>query len=388
MVTAAAIQHPQRYQTRLVQQGIKLDKDIISRLRELNVPNAWISHPLMDDLDDLLLSTVPEHRRRMYETIKEGFNDLQTRAITTDDYRHYCSVISSLIAELVGRDSRAADMAERLFEQGDELANHCSNVSYLAINIGMNLESYIIKERHNPSIRIAKDLTSLGVGAMLHDMGKLQCDPEVLRQHEFSKPRHEEYAHHARTGYEMLRERINPVASTIALHHHQRWDGAGWPDMTALTRGRHTGGFSGHQIHVFARIVAAANAFDNLTNPPDDHKRPGIYALHRFQSPEMASRFDPVVLDAMLRYLPPFPTGVQVFLNDGRMAAVTGLNADQPCRPKVRYIDEMADGKDVDLTQHPELRIDESQGLAVGKWLYDLPPRRAAMDASMADTIV
>jgi HD-GYP domain-containing protein (c-di-GMP phosphodiesterase class II) len=388
MITAAAIQHPHRYLTRLVQQGVKLDHETIRRLIELKVPHAWISHPLMDDLDDRLLSNVPERRRGMYETIKKGFNDLQNRAITTDDYRHYCGVISSLVNELVGRDGRAADMAERLFDEGDELSNHCSNVAYLAVNIGMHLESYIIRERQNTAVRIAKDLTSLGVGAMLHDMGKLQCDPAIRAQHEFSTPKHATYPEHARAGYEMLRERINPVASTIALHHHQRWDGTGFPDMTAITRGRHTGGFSGHKIHIFARIVAAANVFDNLTNPPEGPIRPGIYALHRFQSPEMASRFDPVVLDAMLRYLPPFPTGVQVFLNDGRMAAVSALNPDQPCRPKIRYIDEMADGQDVDLTEHLELHISESQGVSVERWLYHLPSKQEAMEAALADTIV
>ncbi len=384
MVTAAPVQHPQQHSTRLIQMGVKLDQGIIDRMRDLEVGQAWVCHPLMDDLDDILMSKIPEQRRAIYDTVKQGFNDLQGRTITTDDYKHYCGVISSMISELLGRDGRAGDMAERLFEDGDELAGHCANVAYLSVNVSMHLESYIIRERTSAKPSTAKDLTSLGVGAMLHDLGKLQSDPEVKHQHELGREHHEEYGEHAKLGFDMLRDKINPVASTIALHHHQRWNGQGWPDMTRITQGRCQGGFSGHKIHIFARIVAVANAFDNLTDPPGGPKRPGLYALHSLQTPEMASRFDPIVLDAFLRYLPPFPTGAQAVLSNGRLAAVSGLNPDQPCRPKIRYLDGDTDGKDVDLTDHPELTIEESQGLAVGRWLYDLPPKAEALDAAMA----
>ena len=252
----------------------------------------------------------------------------------------------------------------------------------------MHLEDYIIRERGSAAPHIARDLTSLGVGAMLHDIGKLNEDGRLRDQHQFTDDLDDDYADHVMDGYLLLRQRVNPVAAAIALHHHQRWDGAGWPDMTALTHGRHRGPFSGRRIHIFARIVAAANAFDNLTDPPDGPKRPGIYALHTLQREDIAIRFDPIVLDAMLRYLPPFPTGAQVFLSNGREAAVTAMNPNQPCRPSVRYIDNYADGTDLDLTRHPELDIVESQGLAVGKWLFHLPPRRSAFEAAFAESVL
>ncbi len=388
MVTAVPIGHPHRYETHLVQANIRLDRRAINRLKELKVPHAWVCHPLMEDLDGLIGSRVPDSRRAIYDTIKRGFNELQHRAITVDDYRRYCNVISTLIGELLGRDAKIADLAERLFTEGDELSSHCSNVAYLAVTIGMHLEDYIIGERPSAAPHIARDLTSLGVGAMLHDIGKLSGDGHLRDQHQFADSLDDDYADHVMSGYLLLRERVNPVAAAIALHHHQRWDGAGFPDMTGLTHGRHHGPFSGRRIHIFARIVSAANAFDNLTHPADGPRRPGIYALHRLQSEEMAIRFDPVVLDALLRYLPPFPTGAQVFLSNGREAAVTAMNPNQPCRPTVRYIDDYADGADLDLTRHPELDIVESQGLAVGDWLFHLPPRRNAFDAAMRESVV
>lgn len=374
MVTAAPVLHPRRAATRLVERGVMLTEPILRRIVELKVPFIWTQHPLLEDLDGIVLSKVPEHRREIYDTIKHGFDDLQSHVITTDDYRRYSEVISQLTKELVGRDARAGDMAERLFEEGFDLAGHSANVAYLAVTVGMHLETYIVPQRRHSNFSKARDLTSLGVGAMLHDIGKIRCCAEVRRQHELSPNRHMEYEGHVRAGYEILQGSINPVARTIALNHHQRWDGSGWPDMSRMTHGRFLGGFQGRNIHVFARIVAAANLFDNLT-AGGPIGRPALYALHAMQSERFRSWFDPMVLDAFLRYVPPFPTGTMVTLSDGRQAAVTAINPSQPCRPTVRPIDVSSDGEDINLDDCPTLHIREAQGVDVTDWLYELPPR-------------
>ncbi len=385
-ITAAPVPHPRRPATHLVEADVKLTQGTIRRLKQLGVAHAWTKHPLVEDLDRLILSEIPERRRAIYDTLKNGFNELQDRAITTDDYRHYSSVIASLISELLGRDARAGDLAERLFQEEDELSGHCANVAYLAINVGMHLERYVARLRRRAGPSTARDLTSLGVGAMLHDIGKLQCHRDVRKQHTLSNKKHADYSKHVIAGFEMLRHKINPVATTVALHHHQRWDGAGWPNMAELTHGRFSGGMKGQRIHVFARIVAAANTFDHLTTRPDSTKRPAVFALHTMQSEKLAPAFDPIVLDAFLRFLPPFPTGVEVVLSDDRLAAVTEINTSHPCRPKVRPLDDNTDGSEIDLSTQADLAIQESQGFDVSRWLYELPPRSEAQAAAMAES--
>ena len=374
--------HPQRSATRLVQADVTLTDELIARIIQLHVPHAWVKHPLLKDLDGLILSQVPEQRRAIYDTIKAGFDQLQNRVITTNDYQRYRKVIAALITELLGRTGKAGDLAERLFNDGDELASHCSNVAYLAVTVGMQLESYVVRQRGRGISPETRDLTSLGVGAMLHDLGKLKSPREARVQHENSIQRHPEYARHTLDGYEILRHRINPLASTIALHHHQHWDGHGWPDMTNLTHGRHIGGLRGPKIHIFARIVAVANAFDNLCTRPDRTVLPAIFALHSLQTDRFRGQFDPTVLDAFLRYLPPFPTGAEVILSDNRVAAVTSINPDQPCRPKVRPLGDESDGADIDLLHHPDLYIRESQGHDVTRWLYELKSRSETLRAT------
>lgn len=98
----------------------------------------------------------------------------------------------------------------------------------------------------------------LELAAPMHDMGKIGIPDAILRKP--GKLDAQEWAimkTHSRTGYEILRKSEAPVfqlAATIALRHHERWDGTGYPD-----------GLSGEQIPEAARIVAVADVFDALS---------------------------------------------------------------------------------------------------------------------------
>lgn len=389
MCVAAPVLHPRQCTTRLVAEGMTLDAEMIARMKELGVTTAWVKHPLTADLDELLNNKVPETRRAIFETVKRGFDDLQNRVITVADYAQYRRTIADLVEELIGKAGRAGAMAERLFnDEENELAGHCANVAFLAVTVGMHLDAYVVRNRDHVNPGEARDLTSLGVGAILHDIGKLAQLEPLRNLHETGEDLPPEYYQHVVKGFEMLRSEINPVAFAIALHHHQRWDGAGWPDMEQLTSGRYNGGFSGRQIHIFARIVAAANVFDNLTSPPDAERRPAIFGLHQLRSNRFEGAFDPVVLDAFLRHVPPFPTGAEVILSDGRPAVVVGLSTEQPCRPTVRPLEDNEAGRDINLLDAPELFIRESQGVDVSEWLYTLSTRHEAYTAAMSDTVL
>ena len=258
VTVAVAVPHPQRPDTCLLRANVPLTDKLIRRLGELGIPHIWVKHDLLGDLASRINRAIPERRRRIFEAVSNGFDALQDRVITTADHAHYCEVIGELICDLLEDSSQVGVLAERLFGEGDELCAHCANVAYLAVTIGMHLEGYILQQRGGTRACPTRELCHLGVGALLHDIGKLGWDKELQKQHATTPCPHDDYRSHADEGFRMLRNRVNALAGTVALHHHQRWDGAGWPDMTALTRGRHRGPFSGRRIHIFARIVAAA----------------------------------------------------------------------------------------------------------------------------------
>ena len=106
-------------------------------------------------------------------------------------------------------------------------------------------------------------LKSLGLGALLHDIGKLQLPPWVLRIAPQSRNRHEEsaYRRHVELGVEMCaRLGISEAVVVDAVRcHHERIDGSGFPASLV-----------GEAIPLAARVVAIANRYDELVHGSDE----------------------------------------------------------------------------------------------------------------------
>ena len=100
-------------------------------------------------------------------------------------------------------------------------------------------------------------MRTLYIGGLLHDVGKIGVDDTVLRKE--GKLTEEEYAQiklHPELGRQILAD-LKPLQEVlpIVLHHHERWDGNGYPD-----------GIAGEEIELTARITAVADAYDAMTS--------------------------------------------------------------------------------------------------------------------------
>lgn len=106
--------------------------------------------------------------------------------------------------------------------------------------------------------------TTIAIGAFLHDIGKLAIDEALLNKSEALTP--QEYAvikHHTVYGADILTRYVwLPDVALLAYHHHERWDGEGYPDRLA-----------GEAIPPGARIIAIADAFDAMTSDRCYQKR-------------------------------------------------------------------------------------------------------------------
>jgi putative two-component system response regulator len=130
--------------------------------------------------------------------------------------------------------------------------------------------------------------------APLHDVGKLGISDAILLKPGKLTP--SEYAtmqEHVTIGAEILagsRSKLLQLAKEIALTHHERWDGSGYP-----------AGLKGEQIPISGRIVAVADVFDALTHHrPYKHAWPVVDALaelHRLSS----HHFDPQIVERLKR---------------------------------------------------------------------------------------
>lgn len=100
-------------------------------------------------------------------------------------------------------------------------------------------------------------IDALKVGGPLHDIGKLALDPDLLRKAGPLEPAElDQIRTHPERGAEMLigDDKLQEAVVCV-LHHHERWDGGGYPH-----------GLAGEEIPVEARILAVADAYDAMTS--------------------------------------------------------------------------------------------------------------------------
>ena len=135
----------------------------------------------------------------------------------------------------------------------------------------------------------------------------------------------------------------------------------------------------GDEIHIFSRIIAAANVLDNLMISTAGERLPVVAGLSKFAGERFDGWFDPTIRDLMIRRIPPFPIACMVRLSDHRIAVVVTPNFKQPCRPSVRIIDESADSAQlVDLDEQRDVHIVECAGERVDAYLFDLDEFKTA----------
>lgn len=139
-----------------------------------------------------------------------------------------------------------------------------------------------------------EEVKLIEMAAPLHDMGKIAIPDAVLLKP--GRLNDEELAvmrRHPRIGHELLsgsQNRFIQVGALIALRHHERYDGSGYPD-----------GLVGDAIPLEARIVAVADVFDALISPRPYKEAWTLDATLAYLYAQRGRLFDPRVVDALLR---------------------------------------------------------------------------------------
>ncbi|MFN9745067.1 MAG: HD-GYP domain-containing protein [Betaproteobacteria bacterium] len=207
------------------------------------------------------------------------------------------------------------DIGIRLVTGGvDRSASHALNVGVISLLIGRSLGL------------ADADLVDLGVGALMHDVGKLEVADRFRHAEDGFNPNElAAYRDHVAKGVAVgQRMGISAGALRVLAQHHEHVDGTGFPLKLA-----------GERITLAARVVALINRYDNLCNP---QSRTPPLTPHEAVSVLFAqgrNRFDPVVLNTFIRMMGVYPAGSLVQLTDDRFALVVGVNSTRPLKPRV-----------------------------------------------------
>jgi len=235
----------------------------------------------------------------------------------------------------------------------DRNAAHALNVTIVSLMLARQIE--LPREQ----------LLDLGVGALLHDIGKSAL-PDRVRQarDDFTSTEAALYRDHVAQGLVLGRRMgLAADAQLVIAQHHELADGTGFPSALMLAR-----------MALPARIVAMVNKYDNLCNgaTPAQSLTPHEALSKMFA--QCRSKYDEALLNAFIKLMGIYPPGSVVQLSDERFAMVMNVNANNPLKPRVLVFDPHVPADEalhLDLAHQPALGIRRSLRNA------QVPPRAA-----------
>lgn len=377
MVLARPIAVPAEPARRLLDRDAEVPADLIPHLQQLGIEEIWVRCRDLDFLEELLVDDVGSHRRELYFQVRSNFERIMGQATVELDLTLFQESIAGLFDAL-----QSVPNGDRLLGKIDAFDNylmsHSTNVCYVAMLVGMKLRRYIAQEAEASWGSDGRDLRLLGLGCLLHDIGKMRISPEILNKPGKLTP--EEFGLiklHPVYGYEILKGQTPEVVADIALNHHQRWDGKGYP---ALPDAR-TGGYAplaGKEISIFSRIAEIADIYDAATSKRCySDAKPPVQVLHEMRT-WCAGAFDPIVEQAFYEVIPAFPIGSQVTLSNGLEAVVVDFNPRHPVSPKVQCV-RTPSGEHIDAPAREEIDLAtccDVEIASIGK--HDVRPYLAA----------
>ena len=375
MTLAMPVFHPACEDLVLLNASYTLDRKVIHRLDDFDVTHCWIRFPDLEELEGRANEGINRGHISLYQALSGSVDELERRVEVKVNLYKYKKAVRHMLTEIVA-DPEHEIITHQLADCGPLLSGHLANTCYLSLLIGAHLSGYLRSQRSTLPSDVAENTGQLGLGALLHDISKLNMPDEMQNKSILSpEAAMPEYQMHVRASYEEVREHASLTAAQIALNHHQRFDGSGFPELEHRDD-RPPQTQRGNGIHIFNRIVAVVDTFDHLLCP-DGHYVPTIVALCAIKSERFAGWFDPVVVETLLRLVPVFMIGSLVTLSDGTEAVIVANHPEAPCKPSVKLLNgpiceanTRVRGRQLDLRMCPHLEIAVVDGFDVRPYLF------------------
>ncbi len=345
----------------LLRAGIRVSDSYRQSLQRVGITSVWIDDGLSEGIEPLeAVAEATKHRARIaiHSALSEVSASVATGGALSDDTSREMTTVAELIVGDVEGNVHSALALNDLANADAYTLKHSLAVTTLGLSIGLRvMRKYgwidIHGERHFDGIE--DRLVVLGVGLLLHDIGKLAVPAEILQKPgPLTDEEWQAMRAHPTLGFKMLikAEGISPLARAVVRSHHERWNGKGYPD-----------GKSGEDIHQFARIAAAADVFDALTSNRCYRRAMPIHEGYDFVAAQGGRDFDPDVVDVFRSSVAPYPQGTAVRLSDGCGGLVKKVRQGSEAikYPVVRVVTDAAGAlvppRDVDLFREPGLTI-------------------------------
>jgi len=247
--------------------------------------------------------------------INDALHDVRLgHSINTNDAKR----LVAGLADSVVRNPNALLWLSHMKQRDEYTAIHSVNVCILALTLGRDLG-------------LSKnELNQLGLGALLHDVGKMIVPLEILNKpgaltdKEFSALKQ-----HPEFGYDLLKTKngLPEFLLQVVKHHHERENGGGYPN-----------GLHGQQLNQFTKIVTIVDVYDAITSDRVYHDAINPSTALNNMYKWAPNDFDQTLFNAFIKCLGIYPTGSLVELNTGEVGIVTSSTQSHRLKPTVLLI--------------------------------------------------
>lgn len=327
--------------TVLFRAGIELTKPILEQLRSLYITYLYVEDEMTQDItiDDIVNEKI---RLEAVFEIKKMMQQFQENKLF--NLSEVKRIAALLIDELRVNQNKIIHFIDMRTKE-DYLFCHSVNVCILSILTGFSLG--FTKEI----------LTELAIGALLHDIGKLKVNLNILQKKgRLTLEERKEMCDHAQFGFEILQQysNLSTQIACCALQHHERYNGTGYPQQ-----------LRGQQIDLLAQIIGLADLYDALTS--DHFYRQAIPVSEALAIIEKSSgtSFKSSIVTAFMKPMTAFPIGSAVRLNSHQVGIVVDMSREAKEKPVVRIISDenhkpLNNMLELDLSKQPRLYIVDS----------------------------
>ena len=306
-----------------------------NRLLDMNIQHIYVRDHKSRDIkvDDVIKAKT---RRKCKKIVRKTFKQTSLRGrIDEDTVRE---IIEDIIDEILCKDNLIVNLID-IKSTDSYTFDHSVNVTTLSILLGKTMGLN------------RKELFKLGLGAILHDIGKMLIPEEILKKE--SKLTDNEYniiQDHPELGNQYIKNNsyIGAVSRAVISQHHENYDGSGYPN-----------GKKGNDIHLFARITAIIDVYDALTSDRCYRSMWPIPEAMSYILSQSGKKFDPDIVKKFFRNIAIYPNGTTVLLSNNKKALVKEQNDEFPMRPVIKIIDEdEKDNRVINLVDNLELVIE------------------------------
>ncbi len=307
----------------------------IDTSRGADSPRAVCAEEVERELDERLqveVLGVPDDRQEAlqvpFEAEYRGARELYAEARLSVEYQ-FREVQGGRPADGESADAAVADIIASLFRNRDALLSlarlksfhaytsyHSLNVAVLTLNLGMQLGI------------LDRELQRLGIGAILHDIGKARLPGGLVQKNgPLDSREYEVVKTHSLHGARILLESgsIPPDCAAVPLGHHERYDGSGYPRC-----------LTGPGVGKYGLITAIADVYDAMTSDRPYQKGTAPTQVLRKIYGWAGTHFHPVYVQKFIQCVGIYPIGTTVRLDTDEVGVVVRQNRGDLLRPWVR----------------------------------------------------